>query len=74
MSHVTYQQLPIFFQGIAYDLQSGCAILPDGRKFDSPRFNVVFGGNVFEIDPYGNRTTRYAFSAFREAYMLGLLG
>ena len=63
---VTLGDLPETFKGLKLNLTKMKAVLPDGTELDKRRFNVVFGGKLYALDPCCEKLTRSAWEAFTQ--------
>ena len=67
---LSVHQIPVIFDGLAFNLAKMRVVMPDGRLLDRARFDVLFGGYTYAMDINNERTTRSAWRAFtaNEAY------
>lgn len=61
---VSANLLAVIFEGLRFDLAKMRIVLPDGRMLNKARFDVMFGGYIYSLDQYNERTTRSAWRAF----------
>lgn len=61
-----------FFKGVRYDSERNVAIVGE-RVMDSARFNAMYGGYAFALDPYCIELTYRPWTALKNAYRRQML-
>jgi hypothetical protein len=56
-----------YFAGCIYIAGLHRVMAPDGQMYDQQRFNAVYGGRSFVMDPTNSRTIRSAWECFLES-------